>query len=408
MKTIAATTTAAAAVTIGVVGSPHMITVVQHDPHRSSFEAPSVAVSADGRFVAFVSYARLAPADTNDLRDVYVLDRASGQITLESLAPTGASAADSNHPAISGDGTMLAYETGGDVWLRDRREGLTRVIGPGRDPAISGDGRLVAFASMAPDLAPGHDANGQKQDVYLYEVATGHLRPITGASGGLQPSSSASVTPSVSADGRYIAFASIGGLPSTGHSAHAPSQIYVRDDQLNTTTRVSEGWQPAISADGRYVAFVSGATNLVAGDRNRSPDVFLADLRTGSIELVSRSVRGGSANGTSIAPALSADARFVVFQSDASDLVCGRNCTAADEDINLVWDVFVLDRRDHAITRMSADAAGGWMEPSIGPALDAAGEVIAFSSRHPIDAADVTNDFDLFVVHRQSRSARPW
>jgi Tol biopolymer transport system component len=401
MKTIAATTTAAAAVTIGVVGSPHMITVVQHDPHRSSFEAPSVAVSADGRFVAFVSYARLAPADTNDLRDVYVLDRASGQITLESLAPNGgASAADSDHPAISGDGTMLAYETCGEVWLRDRREGFTRVIGPGRDPAISGDGRVVAFASTAPNLVSGPDANGQKQDIHLYDVATGHVRPITGANGGLQPSSGASVTPSVSADGRYIAFASITGFPSTGHSAHAPSQIYVRDNQLNTTTRLSEGWRPAISADGRYVAFVSGATKLVAGDRNRSPDVFLTDLETGSIELVSRSARGGSANGTSIAPALSADARFVVFQSDASDLVCARNCAAPDDDINLVWDVFVLDRRDHAMTRLSADAVGGWMEPSIGPALDAAGEVIAFSSRHPIDAADVTNDFDLFIVHR--------
>jgi TolB protein len=163
---------------------------------------------------------------------------------------------------------------------------------------------------------------------------------------------------------------------------------------------VSEGWRPVISADGRYVAFVSGATNLVAGDRNRSPDVFLADLKTGSIELVSRSATGGSANGRSAAPALSADARFVAFQSEASDLVCARRCAPADDDINLLWDVFVLDRRDHSMTRLSADAGGGWMEASVGPALDSAGGVIAFSSRHPRDAADVKNDFDLFVVQR--------
>jgi hypothetical protein len=169
------------------------------------------------------------------------------------------------------------------------------------------------------------------------------------------------------------------------------SQVYVRDNLLDTTIRVSEGWEPAISGDGRYVAFVSGATNLVAGDRNRSPDVFLADLKAGSFELVSRSARGGSANGMSIAPALSADVRFVAFQSDASDLVCARRCGAADEDIN---------RRDHSMTRLSADAAGGWMEASVGPALDSAGDVIAFSSRHPIDAADVKNDFDLFIVQR--------
>jgi Tol biopolymer transport system component len=404
MRTIAATMTAVAVVTIGVGGSSQMVTVVQHDPQRSPSEPPSVAVSADGRFVAFVSYARLAPADTNDVGDIYVLDRASGQMTLESLGPNGgASAANSDHPAISGDGTMLAYETCGhvcEVRLRDRREGRTRVIGPGRDPAISADGRVVAFASMAPTLVAGPDATEKTLDVYLYDVATGHLRPIRVASGGLQPSFGASVTPSVSADGRYIAFTSIAGLPSTGRSPHAPSDIYVHDTRLNTTTRVSEGWRPAISADGRYVAFVSSATNLVVGDRNRSPDVFLADLKTGSIELVSRSARGGSANGTSVNPALSADARFVVFQSDASDLVCARHCAAADEDVNLLPDIFVLDRRDHAMTRLSADAAGGWMEPSIGPALDAAGEVIAFSSRHPIDAADVTNDFDLFIVHR--------
>jgi Tol biopolymer transport system component len=401
MRTIAVAMTAAAALTLSAVESPHMLTVVQQDSQRSPFDAPSVAVSADGRFVAFVSYARLAPADTNGVSDIYVLDRASGQTTLESLASDGsASAADSDHPAISGDGTLLVYETCGEVRLRDRREDNTRVIGAGRDPTISRDGRIVAFASTAADLVSNPNANGQIEDIYLYEVATGQVRRIGVTSSGVPPFSGARVTPSVSADGRYIAFGSLTSLPSTAHAPRPLSQVYVRDNQLNTTTRVSEGWKPAISADGRYVAFVSGATNLVAGDRNRSPDVFLADLKAGSIELVSRSARGGSANGTSIAPALSADARFVAFQSDASDLVCARRCTAADDDINLLWDVFVLDRRDHSMTRLSADAKGGWMEASVGPALDSAGDVIAFSSRHPIDAADVKNDFDLFIVQR--------
>jgi Tol biopolymer transport system component len=231
-------------------------------------------------------------------------------------------------------------------------------------------------------------------------VATGHLGRINLASGGGDPlPSGVRVTPSLSADGRFVAFGAAA-RPSTGHAPRPLSQVYVRDNQLNTTFRVSEGWRPVISADGRYVAFVSGATNLVAGDRNRSPDVFLADLKTGSIELVSRSATGGSANGRSMAPALSADARFVAFQSEASDLVCARHCAPADDDINLLWDVFVLDRRDHSMTRLSADAAGGWMEASVGPSVDSAGDVMAFSSRHPTDAADVKNDFDLFVVQR--------
>ncbi|HEV3214664.1 MAG TPA: hypothetical protein VGZ27_03030 [Vicinamibacterales bacterium] len=397
MRTIAAAMTAAVAVALGAVKSPHIVTVAQQDSQRSPVDAPSVAVSADGRFVAFVSSARLAPADTNRFRDIYVLDRASGETALESLGPDGgASAADNDHPAISGNGAILVYETSGEVWLRDRLEGITRVIGAGANPTISHDGRVVAFNSTAATHIPSPAAGGLSEDVYLYEVDTGHLRAI-GAAGGV-PSSGSRVTPSVSADGRYIAFAAAASSPA--HAARPLSQVYVWDSQLNTTTRVAEGWRPSISADGRYVAFVSGATNLVAGDRNRSPDVFLADLKTGSIELVSRSAGGGSGNGTSIAPALSADARFVAFQSIASDLVCARRCAAADEDINLLWDVFVLDRRDHSMTRLSADAAGGWMEASVGPALDSAGDVIAFSSRHPMDAADVKNDYDLFIVQR--------
>jgi hypothetical protein len=77
--------------------------------------------------------------------------------------------------------------------------------------------------------------------------------------------------------------------------------------------------------------------------------------------------------------------------------VCVRDCKSGAEDINLLWDVLVFDRRARLMTRVSGGPAGGWLEPSVGPALDAAGEIIAFSSRHPIDPADVKNDFDLFI-----------
>ena len=134
------------------------------------------------------------------------------------------------------------------------------------------------------------------------------------------------------------------------------------------------------------------------GDRNRSSDVFIVDTRTGAIELVSRSAGGGSANGASVHPALSGDGRFVAFQSTASDLICKDRCGGADEDINLLWDVFLFDRNAAVMTRISADAAGSWMEASAGPALDAAATVIAFSSRHAIGPADTKNDFDLFIA----------
>jgi Tol biopolymer transport system component len=125
--------------------------------------------------------------------------------------------------------------------------------------------------------------------------------------------------------------------------------------------------------------------------------VFLYERATGTITLVSRSVTGRPANGASVNPALSADGRFVAFQSDASDLTCAARCLADVEDINLLPDVFVLDRQIGTITRISTSATGGWMEESAAPALDALGGTVAFASKHPIDDEDVANDFDLFL-----------
>ena len=88
---------------------------------------------------------------------------------------------------------------------------------------------------------------------------------------------------------------------------------------------------------------------------------------------------------------MSSNGRFVAFQSEASDLV-------AVEDFNLLWDVFILDRTTNAITRLSGDLEEAWMEPSSGPSIDASGSVVAFSSRHPTDASDKKNDFDLYVA----------
>ena len=141
---------------------------------------------------------------------------------------------------------------------------------------------------------------------------------------------------------------------------------------------------------------MSDATNL-AGRRGREAGVFLRDLQAKTTTLMSRTPEGDAANGKSARPAISADGRFIAFQSDASNLECAKRCAPEDEDINLVWDVFVLDRERGVIVRESCDDSGGWMEASRGPALDGSGRVLAFSSRHPIDALDQGEDFDLFV-----------
>jgi len=271
--------------------------------------------------------------------------------------------------------------------------GEMKVLSDGRDPYISADSRFVVFTSKAPDVL--------KEDVYLFDREAGFVRRISVDSTGARPPAGWSGTPSISGDGRLIAFASTASLrPATGNPA---VRVYVRDTLANTTNSVAPGWRPAISANGRYVAFASAAVNLVPNDRNNLPDVFLADLRNGSIELVSRGTKGGSANGASTNPAVSGDGRFVAFQSEASDMVCASGCPRSLEDINLLWDVFLFDRESRTMARLSSDPLLAWLEESNGPAIDARGSVVAFSSRHPINANDNAHDLDLFIRQLAAR-----
>jgi Tol biopolymer transport system component len=419
-----------------------LITVPQADPWRSTSTPASVSVSADGRVVALTSYARLVPADTDSRADIYVLDRVSGRVTLESVAVDDrAIAGDCDHPRLSGDGRFLVFQaavTNGeglpdtDVVVRDRvRDTATRVSrdagrgGPrwSGDPEMSEDGRVVVFRSASTDLVPGRDENGSSQDVYAFDPVTRAVRRVSVDSRGAQHAEGAGYAPAISGNGRYVAFTSTADLegspgrrePRAGSSAtQRPPQVYVRDMELGITTRASSdargkpldggSFAPSISRDGRFVAFASTA-KLAKGDRNRSADVFLRDLHTRTTVIVSRSANGGTANGQSGNPAISGDGRFVAFQSEASDLVCLR-CPPALLDVNLLSDVFLFDRTAGLMTWVSAVPAGGWPEESGAPQLDAAGSVVAFTSRHPIDQQDTRNDFDLFV-HVQARSSAP-
>jgi Tol biopolymer transport system component len=425
-----------------------LLTIPQQDSIRSWSDDPSAAVSADGRSIAFVSFARLTPQDLDDHADIYVLDRVSGRVTLESVTADGRRiGANNGRPDISRDGRYLVFDAtvarDGQVEsiavvIRDRWENVTKVVGPARsgaaenewsgNAAISEDGRVVVFESTITDLLADRDQNGVRRDIYLFDVPTGVLRRVSVDNAGLQSPVGSSYSPAVSADGRYVAFTSTaeldagpgapgassggagvkaGGTAGASDTSRRPlSQVYVRDTVLNVTRRVSvcprgaapdgRSWHPVISGDGRYVAFVSDATNLVSGDRNRSPDVFLYDTQAESTVVISRSAKAGTANGASSLPAISGDGRVVAFHSEASDLVCGK-CRPAVEDINLLPDVFLFDRASAVMTRISHDTTGGWMEPSVAPALDAGGHVVAFTSRQPTDARDDRNDFDLFV-----------
>jgi Tol biopolymer transport system component len=313
----------------------------------ASFDPP--AISADGRYVAFVSSAtNLVPGDTDGVDDVFVKDRRTGAITL--AGPGYGS------PALSADGRYLAFRSGAalvaddtnnldDVFVRDLRSGTTTRVSTSADGAqgdrqvshgiaISADGRHVAFPSAATNLVPG-DTNASV-DMFVKDRRTGAVTRANTSANGTQ-TTSYTLMPAITPDGRTLAFVAWGDTLVPGDTEDTPD-IFVKNLDTGAITRVntaSDGtpanaqpYQPSISADGRVVVFASLADNLVRGDTNNVDDVFRKDLRTGRIERVG----GEQGNGFSVAPSISADGRTVVFSSAASNLV--------RHDRNDHWDIF--------------------------------------------------------------------
>jgi Tol biopolymer transport system component len=415
-----------------------LTTVVQHDRNATPSSVPSARVSGSGRYVVFASSARLVEADRNQLGDVYVLDLATGECTLESAGPGGSPGnGESVSPVISRDGRYVVFESAAGnlldtqvlpgisrVFLRDREEGLTRLLsanangepanGTSGNPAISADGTVVVFESTATNLVESGDIARRSVGIYLVRLTSGlRARLDLTSAGGRRAGQS--MSPAISADGRFVAFASKADLTCGEASTcviepsatKGVADIYLRDTRTNTTRRVTRSYaggdpngpsyHPAISGDGRHVAFVSEASNLTRDPAGRTAHIYVHDLGTGITDLVSRTPSGRPANGPSLRPALSQDGATVAFQSLANNLVCEGRCPGGQPDINLVWDVFVYDRFTRRTVRVSTDIGEEWMENSRAPSLDDAGQVIAFGSRHPIDGRDEARDEDLYV-----------
>jgi Tol biopolymer transport system component len=387
------------------------------------------AVSADGRCVAFCSdAANLVPGDTNAARDVFVRDLQTGTTERVSLSSAGLQADNGSglaNVAISADGRFVAFESlasnlvagdtnvSCDIFVRDRQSGTTERVsvasggaqgtgGLSIRPSISADGRFVAFASDATNLVPG-DTNG-KSDVFVHDRQSGTTERISVDSTGLQGNGN-SYQPSISASGDSVAFLSYA-TNLVGGDTNFSADIFVRDRQNGTTERVSvssagaqglgTSVQPSISADGRYVAFHSVCANLVGGDTNDFGDVFVRDRQNGITERVSLSTGGLQGNQSSgyHGVAISADGRCVAFQSDASNLVAG--------DTNGHSDIFVHDRQSGTTERVSVDASGaqGDLDSSYG-SISATGRFVAFDSgAGNLVAGDTNGVLDVFLRDR--------
>ena len=255
-------------------------------------------------------------------------------------------------------------------------EGLVSSV----SPAVSADGRYVGFVSEAPNLVPG-DTN-HFRDAFVHDRVTGATERVSLGLGSTQAMGGDTVSLALSADGRFVAMTSRA-TNLVLNDTNGVSDVFVRDRQTGTTTRVSVPTQfgqalggsflSQISADGRYVVFSSNATNLVAGDTNDNLDLFRRDRETGTTIRISIAHDGAQANGQPGDPSMSADGRFVAFTSHATNLVAG--------DTNGHEDVFVRDVESGVTTRVSVGPGGVQAdERSLEASMSGDGRFVAFRS----------------------------
>ncbi|MCB2188709.1 MAG: VCBS repeat-containing protein [Deltaproteobacteria bacterium] len=328
-------------------------------------------LSGDGSVVGFSSIAdNLVAGDSNGQVDIFLRDFKTAQVTRASVDSAGAEA----------DSISIEMD-------------------------LSGDGRYVAFTSAAGNLVAG-DTN-LAFDVFLRDRTAGTTSRVSVGMGGLQ-SNFNSLAPSLSSDARYVAFSS----DSTNlvpNDTNLWRDVFVRDRTTGTNTRVSvdslgnqglggnsEGSR--ISANGRYVVFHSVAVNLVAGDVNGVVDVFRHDLTTGETVLVSQANDGTQGNGESRNGRISADGRYVVFESLATNLV------GLGGDTNGVKDVFLRDLQAGTTIMLSQAQGGG---PANGLSQDAdinwAGNLITYYSvANNLVTGDLNGIGDVFLYDHQT------
>jgi len=342
-------------------GVTERVSVADDESQANSWSEDPPAISADGRYVAFVSMAsNLVSGDTNNIMDVFVRDRQLGQTTRVSVDSSGA-------------------QTSGDEWTNFG--GL----------AISGDGRFVVFTSNVTSLVTG-DTNGA-EDVFVHDRQTGATTRISVSSSGEQ-SNASSYSGSISGDGQLIAFTS-GATNLVSDDTNGVSDVFVHNLSTGETTRASigpDGQQadkvsrgPAISGNGRYVAFSSEAQNFVSTD-DIWEAVYVRDLETGETTRASIWSDGYTMVGWAQAPTISADGRYVAFEFDDRG-----------DGMPVRW-IYVHDRvSGETISATKEGTTEGDREP-YGPSLSADGNFLAFKSGvETLVSGDTNGSIDVFV-----------
>lgn len=399
------------------------------------------SMSADTRLVTFESFAsNLVPGDSNGLRDVFVRDTLTRRTTMVSVnsAGTGGGNCESRSAKISADGRYVAFiscatdidgpgEAGYSIYRRDLQTNQTRLVSANLngDPVpatlidMSQDGRYIAFRSISANLTPIPDV-GIFYDVFVRDMQTNtnHLVSVNAAGSGTGNSDSGTdannnILVKMTPDGRYVLFASAAtNIVTTPVSGTA--NLYRRDIVAQTTSAVtinSAGTQltgstsnACISNDGSKVFFASGSSSLTANDTNGVPDIFRRNMLTSSNDLVSSAFGGGPANGRSIRPFCSADGRYVAFESEATNLLQTAETNGFPD---VYWKDFEVGTTK--LVSVSRDGVTPADDFSIASGISSQGGHVLITSfaRNLVDPSiDTNNTYDIYLRDMSSPTAR--
>ena len=391
-------------------------------------DTEQVAMSANGRFVAFTSNAPdLVSGDTNGIEDVFVRDMVTGEIKRISASTAGVEGdGASGRPDISADGNVIVFESNAtnlvstpdlngytDIYRHDLALGVTTRVsvtlsssetdGESTDPVVSGDGAVVAFRSEATNLLQASaDTNGVA-DVFSTTLIGLQRVSVTSTGAEADGWSGHLFGIDISFDGQHIVYASAATNLVPGDT-NGWVDIFVRDQLAGTVERVSltgaggEGDKSCrsctISDDGDVVAFDSASTNLVPGDTNDSPDCFVLVRSTNSLKRISVTSDGIQGSSYSVAPFVSADGAVVCFQSFAPELDGALPGTGVN-----VEDVFRYEVSTGELSKISVGTNGPGNNDSYRARPSGNGAVIAMASyASNFDPADTNGEPDAFLV----------
>lgn len=385
------------------------------------------SISSNGRYIAFYSDAsNLVSDDTNNKGDIFRKDLQTGEVIRVSTDSSGNEAnSGSWYSSISSNGRYVVFDSGAsnlvsddtngqwDIFRKDLQTGTTVRVSTdsignqansGSDWAssISSDGRYVAFSSAANNLVAG-DTNSKK-DIFRKDLQTGEIEIVSTDQSDSQ-ADAASWDPSMSADGRYIAFHS-GAANLVSGDTNGTGDIFRKDMETKEIVRATTdslgnqayGYSdsPSISSDGRYIVFFSVASNLVSGDTNAKKDIFRKDLETSQTVRVNVDSVGNQANDESNYSSISSDGRYVVFDTKASNLI--------PNDSNNDWDVYRKDMQTDEITRINVNSLGYQSDFSSkytekAPTISSDGRFIVFDSiASDMVSGDSNIKYDIFFA----------